>query len=626
MNIQLQICGLIVLFLLIIFYKSHSTLNLYKEKVFFAVLCIITVSLMGDVLSLVAIHYRQDIPSILVQGICKGYIISLVWGAWSALIYVITDLLTEREHRNLTRKFIVCIMIQSAIICFLPIYIFEEGKQVYTYGPAVIGVYVFVGIYIIATLTVAFMFRKRLNPRRRSAIILWMIIWMASAVFQLFNSAYLVVGFASAVGVLILFVIMENPEANLERSLGCFNSYALTEYIKQLYERKKGFSVLEISFENADVMEESEMDADEILRKVLQISERYNGVLIFKNINLGLLIVSEKTEKLELIGNEILNAFTHAEVIGKSAMPVLIAEAGILTDMEELFRFLTFVRAECREQKGKIVFADEEMVRKYQEQYLIEREITDALLEDRVEVFLQPIYSNKEESFTSAEALVRIRKRDGALMPPGVFIPVAEDNGQILELGERVFEKVCCVLKDTEVVKMGIHYIEVNLSVIQCEKSDMSERLISIIEKYNIDPGLINLEITETGSINARKTLLENMKKLIDYGFTFSLDDFGKGESNLMYVVEMPVSIIKLDYDMSKAFFHSEKAKQVVRAVVNMAHGMELNVVAEGIETEEENKSLYAEKVDYIQGFYYSKPLPVGEFLDFLMERGQVPQ
>ena len=240
------------------------------------------------------------------------------------------------------------------------------------------------------------------------------------------------------------------------------------------------------------------------------------------------------------------------------------------------------------------------------------------MAEDRVEVFLQPIYSNGEKYFTSAEALVRIRERNGSIMPPGLFIPVAEDSGQILELGERVFEKVCHFLHHTEVLQLGLHYIEVNLSVVQCEKIDLAERLISIANTYEINPRRINLEITETGSIRARQTLLENMKKLIEYGFSFSLDDFGKGESNLMYVVEMPVCIVKLDYDMSKAFFCSDKAKHVVRAVIGMAHGMNLKVVAEGIETETEAGEMYVEGIDYIQGYYYARPLPAQEFLEFI--------
>lgn len=579
-------------------------------------MCIVTVSLIGDILSLVAIKYRYVLPLFLVEFLCKTYIITLVWGAWSSLIYVLSDFLTKKKHKKITFRLLLVAAVQNLIIYSLPIYIFSEGNQTYTYGPATLGVYIFVGIYIIATLTTTYVFRKNINPRRIFAIILWMLIWILSAAIQFLHNELLLVGFASALGVLILFVIMENPEANLEHKLGCFNSYALTEYLKQLYKDKNNFGILEISVENTRFIEEHGIDANAVIREMLQICGK--DVLAFKNINLGLVLVSETTGALEYVGQTIIERFSNYWMFQEFAILTLTSQAGTFSNSEELFRFLAFVQTECKDERGKLIFANEEMVSKYKEQYLIEQEITEALLEDRVEVFLQPIYSTQENHFTSAEALVRIRKRNGELIPPWVFIPVAENNGQILELGERVFEKVCHFLKNTEAVTLGVHYIEINLSVVQCEKMDLSERLISIIEKYQINPRLINLEITETASIHAQKILLENMKKLITYGFSFSLDDFGKGESNLMYVVDMPISIIKLDYDMSKAFFHIPKAKQVVSAVVGMAHGMGLKVVAEGIETQEEMEQITKEKVDYIQGYYYSKPLPMSEFLEFL--------
>lgn len=454
------------------------------------------------------------------------------------------------------------------------------------------------------------------NQSDRGCFILWMLIWMSSAILQFLNSALLIVGFASALGVLILFVLMENPEANLERQLGCFNSYALTEYLKQLYERKIDFAVLEISFDNTFLLEEQRIDSNDMLRKILHLLER--DIFVFKNVNLSLVLISETADKLETAAKVLLDSYLNTDLFQKTATLVLTSQTASFSDMDDLLHFLSFVRTLNKDKHEKLIYANEVMISKYQEQSLIEQEITNALLEDRVDVYLQPIYSNLKKSFSSAEALVRIRRKDGKLLSPGQFIPIAEDNGQIVELGERVFEKVCYYLKHTDIVQLGIRYIEVNLSVIQCEDPNLSKKLISIIEKYNVDPGLINLEITETASINARQTLLENMHNLIDFGFTFSLDDFGKGESNLMYIVDMPVSIVKLDYDMSKAFFTSSKAKQVVRAVISMVHGMGLNLVAEGIETRSEAEAITREGIDYIQGFYYSRPLPIQDFLKFL--------
>ena len=399
---------------------------------------------------------------------------------------------------------------------------------------------------------------------------------MSSAILQFFNNALLIVGFASALGVLILFVLMENPEANLERQLGCFNSYALTEYLKQLYERKREFSVLEISFDNTFLLEEQRIDSNDMMRKILHLLGR--DIFAFKNINLSLILISETSDKLEATAKNILDNYLNTDVFHKTARLILTSQTASFSDTEDLFHFLSFVRTSNKEEQGKLIYANEETVSKYKEQSLIEQEISNALMEDRVEVYLQPIYFNSKKSFSSAEALVRIRRTDGTLLPPGQFIAIAEDNGQIVELGERVFEKVCYYLKHTDIVQLGIRYIEVNLSVIQCEDPDLSKKLISIIEKYNVVPGLINLEITETASINARQTLL----------------------------------------NMSKAFFTSPKAKQVVRAVISMVHGMGLKLVAEGIETRSEYEAITREGIDYVQGFYYSRPLPIQDFLNFL--------
>lgn len=618
MHIQFQLCGLCILGLLIVFYKSHKNLKLYKEKLFFFVLCMITVSLIGDVASLFAIRYQLWLTPWFVKAVCKTYLVCLVCGSWSTLIYILADLLPQNKHKKIGVPMILLIILESALILLTPICIYDQADQVYTHGPSVMVNYLFNVVHIISILTVTYVFRKKLNPRRRFSITLWMLIWIVAAGIQFMNNELLLVGFASALGVLILFTVIENPESNLDRRLGCFNSYALNEYLIEMYETGKDFSLLEISLDNLKAFEERGIDTNEIMKKLVSLCKK--DVLLFKNIQLSLVLTSPDKESLTASAEAVMNEFSDSDIFLESATLTLIPHANSFGNPDELFRFLAFVQNECIDKRGTLIHATDALISKFRDQYLIEQEIRDALAEDRAELFLQPIYSNNERCFTSAEALMRIRKRDNELLSPGLFIPIAEKNGQIVELGERIFEKVCDFLKNTDATNLGIHYIEVNLSVVQCESENLSDQLISIVNKYQISPGLINLEITETASIRARKILLENMKKLISYGFTFSLDDFGKGESNLMYVVEMPVSIIKLDYDMSKAFFNSSKAKQVVQAVLEMSHGMSLKVVAEGIETREELDQITAEGVDYIQGFYYSRLLPVIDFLRFLQD------
>lgn len=616
MNIQIQTFGLLILALLYVFYKSIRTLQLYSEKIFRRTLYISIISLTLDILSIVGINFMSDIPYFIVILTCKLYIMSLMWEMVSVLSYVLTDLYSEKKHRRITSILWLIVFIQSIIVALLPISIFHEGNIVYTYGASVMTVYAFSVIYIIGLIGSIIAFRKRINKRRRFAVGMWMALWIIAALLQFIDNSLLIVGFASVIGMLIMFVVMENPESNLDRRTGCFNSYALSQYSRRLFERKTHFSLLEIRDKEAESVDEEDI-TEFPLQSTASLAAANHELFVFRNVN-DLIIISENTELLRNVSDRLLSEANNHAKICKAHYGVLVRNGECFSNMSELAHFMAYVGGSYAENDEKLYIADEKTVKKYRERAVIEQEITDALDEDRVEVYLQPIYSNSEQKFTSAEALVRIRQADNSLLSPGVFIPFAEDSGLIIRLGERVFEKVCHFLKEYDAEKLGIHYIEVNLSVVQCEMEDLAERLISIIERYNVNPSLINLEITETASVTSQSVLLRNMEKLIDFGFTFSLDDFGKGQSNLMYVVEMPVSIIKLDYDMSKAFFNSPKAKQVVRAVVSMAHGMNLKLVAEGIETKEEIDGMFKEKIDYIQGFYYSKPLPMQEFVSFI--------
>ncbi len=188
----------------------------------------------------------------------------------------------------------------------------------------------------------------------------------------------------------------------------------------------------------------------------------------------------------------------------------------------------------------------------------------------------------------------------------------------IVKLGERVFEKVCHFITERCPEQYGVEYIEINLSVVQCEAKSLAKCYSDIMDKYQINPAFINLEITESASIVMKKTLLDNMRALINYGVSFSLDDFGNGQSNLNYIVDMPVHIVKFDRDMTQAYFESEKARYVLQAATDMIQGLGLKVVAEGVETAEQLRELERLGIDYIQGYYFSKPIEEERYLEFL--------
>ena len=623
MNISLQLCGLVIAVFLLILYKSHTTLGVKGERIFVIVIYATIICLMLDALSVVGIHFRSMLPMFLVKLICKAYLISMIWVGWGNFCYVMLDLNSDsRVHTKIMRRTKLIALIFSAAVAALPIDIFEEGSEVYSFGLAVTFTYGFVLFFIVSILTAAIHIRRKKNSRRGVAEIMTTSLWILAAALQMYNNALLVVGFAMAIGIMILYVVLENPDSNLDRQLGCFNSHAMQIYLSMYLDSGTPFHVLDLSLTDVKTLEGRGVDVTAATRTVVEKLEAIHGIKVFKNLNTGLVIVSEDAETLDKTSRLIVELVSRYPGASSIVTTFIVRNAERFSYADELVRFLTFVRSQSNARLSAIVNVSDRMIQQFSQALEIEAEIDRALAEDRVEVFFQPICST-DGTPSYAEALVRIRREDGSLLSPGLFIPVAESTGQVKALGERVLEKVCMFLRDSEALALGLRMVDVNLSAVQCNDSTMAGRLCQITEKYGISPKYIGFEITETAVSEVKDALIENMNVLVSKGFCFALDDFGKGESNLMYIVEMPGQIIKLDMDMTKAYFSNPKANPVVEAIVAMSKRLNLTTIAEGVESKDELEGIANLGIDYIQGYYFSRPLPMDEFIEYMRHNGR---
>ena len=619
MNIHFQICGLILSLFLLVLYQTHTTLGLKGEQVFVRMLHFVILCLSLDAISVIAIHFKDVLPEVLVRLICKAYLMSMTWVGWVSFCYVILDLASsDKQHATLSKHTAILTAIENVIILCLPITIRFDGSDAFTEGPAVMCTYVFVLIFILATLSAAVSLIRGKNSRRGLAAVMTTSCWIIAAIIQAINNELLIVGFSMAVGVMILYIVMENPDSNLDRQFGCFNSYALNSYLKWKLSQGEEFHVLDFSVTDIKALEDRGLDVTDIARKISYAMESIKDVMVFKGFNTGFVAISKDENRLEDTINTILSKTAIYRDAQDSVLMFVIEHAERFESSNDILKFSTYVRSRKDLRLSVIVHVSDKLIEDYKKNEQIEKEIDSALEEDRVEVFYQPIWHYADQTVVSAEALVRIRNRDGSMMSPGIFIPTAESTGQIGILGERVLAKVCEFIKHSDVLQYGIKNIHVNLSAVQCDDSSMAGTLSQIVESHGVNPKNISFEITETAVSQAQDVLIENMNALISKGFTFSLDDFGKGESNLMYIVEMPVDEIKLDMDMSKAYFNNPKAKHVVMAVSDMAKRLDLSIVAEGIESPEELEGITKENINLIQGFYYSRPLPGDEFIEYL--------
>ena len=237
-----------------------------------------------------------------------------------------------------------------------------------------------------------------------------------------------------------------------------------------------------------------------------------------------------------------------------------------------------------------------------------------AFAENRFEVYYQPIYSIDSGKYNSAEALLRLNDDMYGYISPEIFIPAAEENGMIHKIGKFVLEEVCRFITGEKFKNLGLEYVEVNLSVIQCMSSELSEDVRAVMERYGVSNEQINLEITETAAAYAQTTIMDNINSLTDYGIAFSLDDFGTGYSNMKRIASMPFAIVKLDKTFAD-IDTDDKMMKVVKNTISMVKDMNMKIVVEGVETEESLREFSNLGVNYIQGYYFSRPLSQDKFI-----------
>lgn len=292
--------------------------------------------------------------------------------------------------------------------------------------------------------------------------------------------------------------------------------------------------------------------------------------------------------------------------------------------IERLFEKLK--KLELKENK-KNVTTKELNLKNDAEIFEIEETVRTALSQNRLEVYFQPIYNTKTGKYTSAEALIRMKDRNGKFIPPDVFIPIAEKSSLILDIGDFVLEESCRTFSEENLSEYGFEYIEVNLSIIECLQSNLASKIMGTLQKYDVRPNQINLEITETASDDFNDIVDQNIKIMNKYGIGFSIDDFGTGYSSLTRILALQLQIIKLDKSIVQGPFVSEdkNASLLLESFVNTAMSTGAHIVAEGVETVEMARNIVNLGCDYIQGFYFSRPLPRADFVKVIKENNPPP-
>lgn len=255
-----------------------------------------------------------------------------------------------------------------------------------------------------------------------------------------------------------------------------------------------------------------------------------------------------------------------------------------------------------------------------QEQEIV-NEMDAALDQGQFVVYLQPIYNLGTKRPVSAEALVRWKHPVKGMISPGIFIPVFEKSGFIMKLDMYVWEEVCKFLRRSQDEGKEVLPISVNVSRMDFYNSGLSDKLIKLVEKYDLDINMFRLEITETAYMDNPIELLTTMAKLQSYGFQILMDDFGSGFSSLNMLKNVPVDILKIDMQFINDLEVSNRAGNIMTSIVRLANWLDMRVVTEGVETKYQADFLRSIGCDLVQGYYFAKPMPLEEYEALLVKK-----
>ena len=264
--------------------------------------------------------------------------------------------------------------------------------------------------------------------------------------------------------------------------------------------------------------------------------------------------------------------------------------------------------------QDEIVWFDDSMKEEQVWERRIEDDMEKALENHEFQVFLQPKYSAKGEKLSAAEALVRWIHPVLGFISPGKFIPLFEKNGFILQLDDYMLENVAHLQAVWAEQGKELVPISVNVSRAHFAEDNLAEHICSIVDKFKVPHKYIELELTESAFFDDKSVLLTTVRKLKGFGFKVSMDDFGAGYSSLNSLKELPLDIIKLDAEFFRGVDDINRSNLIVGETISLAKKLGMEIVAEGIETREQVDFLVKQDCDLIQGFYFSKPLPVSEF------------
>lgn len=617
-----QITSLVLVTMIAIHYFSHKRLNNAENRNFVCFLVFSGVYVVLDMLSAVIAGGGSSEGcrgSALVLTLYYFCDVILTYGLF-CYIWIVTGRQKEKYKWLKTCWVVLPAAMLLAVTANLRtgwlFYFNQEGRFIRGSFHFLIYGYVFFFMLVI----VAFMFRYGKTAKKETRRTIWRFWFIEAACLflQIATERILLTGFGLSVGLWLIYLTMNNPGEYTDSMTGLFDKQYFDKWIGEKLYRKESFHLLAVDACNMKQINRiygTRVGDQLLIRAAKGFREITDSVQIFRitgNCFLAVLDsltdyekardgIEEFLKKPFFIENEKVSF--HAAICGIMNAEKLEKEGSILSYIEYMISLIQ------NRQDTVLIQSDSKILEGFRYEQEVEHFLQKAVKEDLFEVYYQPVYSIKNKDFITLEALSRLKHPVLGMIPPDVFIGIAEKQGMISAVGCLQLHKVCRFIKEHEYIMKKIRNVKFNLSPSELMKPGYSHVLIGIIQEYGLDPGYFQFEITENVATEYSESFCTAIDDFAEVGIHMCLDDFGSGYANLNAVLRIPFSAVKMDRSLLSGISSDPQTATFYRSIVMILQHMGYKVIAEGAETEKEVKLLEKWGVDMIQGYYFSRPL-----------------
>ena len=554
--------------------------------------------------------------------------------AYILFIFVASGTFDQLQKKGRSLLFIIpflltCVFILSNLITG-KVFTITAGDG-YHRGPHMVVLYAITYMVVLYGIVYLCRMRRYLGTAKWLAIISMYIFIALCGIFQMAYPGVLVEMLSMALALLLVHLIVHWSN-DYVATMGLYSWSDFRETAERLITANRRSTILILRFVNANEVRTTYGEArynsyvQETVSRISSVIRKktYDYRIYYHSSGSLTVIFGEGEIDIEKTYPELISMWTAADSDAYTVrLDARLCSLDFPTEhmnKEEDLTGFTFIFPQYMN-RDEVFFRAERVIsnRDYEMYRRLPAILIDGIREHRFEMYYQPIYDVKQAKFRSAEALIRLKDPEFGFVPPGLFIPSAERRNLILPIGKYVLDSVFRFASRPDFDALGLEYIELNLSVEQLIQDNLVSEIQALQEKYQLSSLRINLEITESAAGVQSKVGLQNITKLREQRFTFSLDDFGTGYSNIQRAVELPLSLVKIDKGIINKV-ETPKGESMIRSTIQMMHENGFGIVGEGVETREQYQILERIGCDYIQGYYFAKPMCEEAFVAFLKE------